>query len=255
MSEQTEFYEIWQERVDSLYLYRGMSEACLGESLHPRNDPIRDYRSKVFRLLDILERLVNEGLEFTLVEEHWGARYEHKIEDIIEWTRGDLRNPGIDFTASYEAACEYSDNWQGSQIKQNLKYIADHLPHDAMEPPLRTHMQPEDWQLLSEIGAWVSEEGESHRAIVIWVRRSCPVFRAKGKCLPVDRFESFRENLLREIRRRGLPATSDSALEILPSEPSEFCLRIENPLEKSNIERIEYTEDVVRKRGHTPSSG
>jgi len=247
---------IWLERVDSRYLYRGMSARDLKDPLDPNDNPFGGMSAKLQQALEVLQRVVDSGFQFALIEEHWGRRYEHSLGNIVAWTRNDLRDSRIDFTSNYQYAREYADNWQGSQLKQNFKYIAEHLPKHRAEPALKAAMTDDDWRLLAEINRWVCEESPDHKGVVLWIRRSSPVFDANSECLPLGSFEVFRRNVLAEIERRHLPATPHSAEAVLPSESQEFYFSFRVPLFLNGLEKVEEIGGTGRRSlGAPPKSG
>lgn len=132
--------EVWSQRVDTLYLYRGMSTTDLTDPLDPRRSMLSTALPMIDEFLCVLQRLVDKGFAFAVVEKHWGKTYRHDLSNIVAWSKNDLRNPRIDFTSSYQSAREYADNWQASQIKQNLKHITDHLPAHREDPVVMGEM-------------------------------------------------------------------------------------------------------------------
>ena len=234
--------EVWRERVASGFMYRGMSAKDLRFPLDPSNSPFASFAPEILRLLAMLRRAIEEGLQFEIVETHWGQTYRHELSRIVEWSRRDLETPSIDFTGSHRAACEYADNWQGSQLKQNLKSIAEELPKHRSDPSLHKAMGSEGWRLAEEVREWVCRTGPDHRRVVLWVRRSCPRFEPHPRCPLAGTLESFIQWVRREIERRGLPPTTESVSTLVP-EPSRgedsLWIRLRRPLEEGDVERIE----------------
>ena|GEM_PF-1606009 len=232
-------FELWREKVESEFVFRGMSAKDLRDPLDPSIDPFRPVKPRLFELIEVLERLVGAGLRFDVREEHFGQKYVSDLGVILLWTRRDLNNSGIDFTSSYCDACEYADCYQGSQLKENFKYITDHLPSRESDPVVQAHMTEREWSLVSEINNWISEESTGHRSIVVWVRRSCPAFDRDPRCLPVGSFDFFSSKILDALKDRGLPCTRDTANQVLPKEDDGFTVRLCRALNKEDIERIE----------------
>jgi hypothetical protein len=230
--------QLWQERVHSKYLFRGMSAKDLRDPLDPSADPFAAFRPKVYRLLAVFEQLLASGFRFTVHEDYSGLSFD--LRDIVAWTRGDLDNPGIDFTSSHESASGYAQNFQGSQLKQNLRYITLHLPERRSEPLVEARMRQRDWGLVSEIGAWASQVSPAHQPVVIWVRRSCPALESDVQTGPLlGSFEWFCEQVLRRLASKSLPLREECVAQVLPEECSEFCVRLAKPLGLREIERIE----------------
>jgi len=159
--------EIWNHRVNSGYLYRGMSMNDLVDPLDPNRDPFKEIHHQLFALLDVLQELLDAGFRFRLREEHFGNVWWHELQDIVAWTRRDLQDTGIDFTSHRKGAREYADCYYGSQLKENFRYIADHLPDHREGPAIRSVMTEERWTLLSDVSDWISIPPREHRRIVI----------------------------------------------------------------------------------------
>ncbi len=228
----------WRDRVDGDHLYRGMGAHDLTDPLDPAHDPFGEIRDGLERLLVILQGLLDRGFQFTVYEDYSGLSFD--LADIVTWTRADLRRPGIDFTSSHEDARGYARNFQGSQLKQNFRYITDHLPERRGDALLQACMTDDDWGLTREINDWVSRTCKQHRRIVIWVRRSCPVFETDGDDgFPLGTFDHFRARVLARLAVRGLSQTVESARSVLPAATGGFCHRLTRPLRRGDIERIE----------------
>ncbi|HIJ65581.1 MAG TPA: hypothetical protein HPP77_06465 [Candidatus Hydrogenedentes bacterium] len=238
-------FEQWRERVHGKYMFRGMSSKDVASGLEPSSDPFKEIRPHLYALLDVLERLLGAGFQFTVHEDYSGLSFD--LRDIVCWTRGDLDNPGIDFTSTYESACGYAQNFQGSQLKQNFKYITIHLPDRKSHPLVQQLVAEEEWQLVSGINSWVSRLSESHKSVVIRVRRShpvfddpCPIFEtSQGVSLPLGSFERFCERAVTCIRNKGLSLSEASLRRVLPKESAEFCFRLTRPLRTEDIESVE----------------
>jgi hypothetical protein len=238
--------DIWEQCVSSQYLYRGMSAKDLTDPLDPRGNPLEDSVPVIEECLTMLQRVVDAGFEFTLVERHWDKSYKHDLSNIVAWSLNDLRNPRIDFTPSYQAAREYSDNWQGSQLKQNLKYIAEHMPIHRRDPILAGALTEQDWDLLQSVGSWASRQSPDHRGIVLWVRRSSAVFKSSSRCPLVGPFERFQTWVFEKLESKGAPRTRDSLNELLPHEAEEVYAELAVPLYGTDIEKIEEINPTSR---------
>ena len=238
-------FQQWQERVDSKYIFRGMSSKDLKYPLNSSVDLFKQIRSKMYRLIEILQRLVDSSFEFTVYEEYSGMSFD--LRDILVWTKRDLDNPGIDFTSSYESACGYAKNFQGSQLKQNFKYITDYLPNRRNDPLVRAIINEEDWKLISEINNWVSRESPKHKMVVIKVRRSCSAFESdQNKCISIGSFEYFYDKVLTRMESEGLPHTIRSVKRILAQESDPFRFRVVHPLRPKDIENIEEVGNQIQ---------
>ena len=231
-------FKQWRERVDAKYVFRGMSSKDLKNPLDPSFDPFKEIRPKMYRLIGILQRLIDSGFQFTVYEDYSGMSFN--LRDILVWTKRDLGSPGIDFTSSYESAYGYAKNFQGSQLKQNFRYITDHLPERRNDSLVQTGMTEEDWKLVSEINNWVSRESPTNRMVVIWVRRSCSALESdQDKCISVGSFEYFCDKVLARMDSEGLPHTLQSVEQVLAQESDSFRFRLVRPLQLEDIEKIE----------------
>lgn len=226
----------WRERVASRYMYRGMSAKDLRDPLDPAHDPFAEIRPELDRLLTLLEDAVAAGFEFTVDEDYSGLSFP--LRDILAWTRNDLNNPGVDFTSVHAGG--YAQNFQGSQLKQNFRFITAHLPARRDDPNVRARLTAEDWDLVSEISVWMSQEDPRHRPVVLWVRRTCPAFETDPiKRLPVGSFEYLRDRVLARLAEQGLPRTGESVAKVLPAEAATFDIRVMCPLALSAVEKVE----------------
>lgn len=231
--------DLWKERVDGRFIYRGMGLHDLQEGLDPDNDPFSEMRPQLFHLICILEEVLSKGFKFTVHEDYSGMSFS--LNDIIAWSRRDLENPGMDFTSLYDNACGYSKNFCGSQLKQNFKYITDHLPL-ANDPILKSEMSEEDWKIISLVNSWIVREDDDYTRIVVWLRRSQSAFDENRRCLPLGSLSIFKRNVVQEIEKRALPITIDSVLSVLPKESEEFCYRLTTTVHLKDIEKIEKKE-------------
>lgn len=232
---------VWHDQVASRCVYRGMSLGDLADPLDPVRNPHAEALPLVETCLAVLQRLVDTGFSFTIVETHWGRSWEHDLENIVTWSRNDLDHPRIDFTSSIQAAREYSDNWHGSQLKQNLKSITEHLPEQRDDALLKQVLTVDDWTLLEQVHRWVNLPTNQHRGIVLWLRRSHPALHSRNPCAPVGTLSDFRERVLRELGHRGLGCNETAVMGLLPQEPGGFDAYLTGPLRLKDIERIEET--------------
>ena len=231
---------VWRDEVASRYVYRGMSRRDLSDPIDPARNPHAEALPLVRKCLDVLQRAVDSGFEFTLVETHWGQSWRHDLRNIVAWSKNDLNHPRIDFISTLQAAREYSDNWQGSQLKQNMKYIAEHLPENKNDPMLKQALAEPDWALFERVGHWVSNGHADHVGIVLWLRRSHPALRSKLRCAPIGALPDFRGRILEEVDRKGLPHDEESVTSLLPEE---FDAYLVEPLWQKDIDRMEETAE------------
>jgi len=230
---------VWEERVRGKPIFHGMSTANLAYPLDPAHDPFTAMRPTLYRLLDVLQDLVNGGLEFTVREEHFGQTYSHALRLIVAWTRNDLDNPGIDFTTSYYDACGYADCCQGSQLKENFKYITDHLPERKDDPVLREHMRDEEWGMVDRVAGWIAQDANDHRSVLLCVDRACPAFDPDPRCQPVGSLEGFSRKVQAALREANLLCTAETVERILPGEEEGFTVRMRGPLTKDYVLSVE----------------
>lgn len=234
-------FKQWQLRVDSKYFYRGMSVKDLVDPLDPGADPFSPIRPSLLQLIERLNILLDAGFEFTIHEDHSG--YDFVLRDILNWTSHDLANPGVDFTSSHEGACGYGKNFQGSQLRQNFKYITEHLPEWSDDPHVRQLWTGEDWQSVRTIHRWIAHQSPRHQQAVIWVRRSHPSFESeRPSCLLCGSFAFFQRRIIGLLEKRNLPHTIEAITTILPPADQLFDVRMLRPLPLVDIERVEIRE-------------
>ncbi|HUW35191.1 MAG TPA: hypothetical protein VM223_26575 [Planctomycetota bacterium] len=242
---------VWEDRVRAKPIYHGMSSANLTDPLDPAKDPFAAMRPKLYRLLDALQRLTDSGFQFVVREEHFGVKYANDLRLIVAWTRNDLDNPGIDFTTSYYDACGYADCCQGSQLKENFRYITSHVPERKDDPVVRRLMGAEEWALVGDVADWIAQGAAEHRSIVLHVDRSCPAFDPDARCQPVGSLEGFSQKVLDALGKKGLPCTVETVNLILPREEEGFTVRMYRALTKEHIMKIDEvtTGKVARATG------
>ena len=230
---------VWEDQVRGMPIYHGTSSVNLTDPLDPAIDPFAEIRPALYLLLDVLEDLVEAGLSFTVVEEHFGERWEHDLGNIVAWTRNDLDHPSIDFTTSYYDACTYADCCQGSQLKQNFGYITTHLPGCEGDPVVRARMGAAQWSLVDEVGGWIRRGAGGHTSVVLHVDRACPAFDPDPQCLPAGSLEGFSAKVQAALAEAHLECTPSTLAQILPSEEDGFVVRMQRPLTKEHILRVE----------------
>jgi len=209
----------------------------LSDPLDPAADPFQPIRPKLSTLIAVLRQQVARGFRFTVYEDYSSLSFD--LKDILNWSKRDLDDPGIDFTSSHHSATGYAHNYHGSQLKQNLKYITDHLPAFRKDPVLAAGMTAEDWRIVDEVNKWISGSGTPCIKIVIWVRRPCPAFEVQGGCLPVGSFDYFIRRVMAVIERNGLSLTQAAIEMVVPPESREFYVRAQRPILRAEIEKIE----------------
>jgi hypothetical protein len=222
MIQEQHIRRLWRERVHGRFIYRGMSAKDLVDPLEPARDPFDEVRPDLDALLALLERLLGAGFAFTVHEDYSGLSFD--LRDIVAWTRRDLAEPGLDFTSSLESACGYAQNHEGSQLRQNFRYITAHLPARRDEPLVRRLTCGADWTRAARLYDWMARASPDHERVVVWVRRSCPAFDGSGSPF-VGSFECFRERLPNGTT--------------LPDEPGEFCVCLALPLPLSQVECVQ----------------
>ena len=237
---------VWKDRVRGRPIFHGMSSVNLTDPLDPGYDPFSAMRPTLYRLLDVLQGLLDAGSQFTVHEEHFGQKYSHDLWHIVAWTRNDLDNPGIDFTTSYYDACGYADCCQGSQLRENFQYITGHLPGRREDPIIRERMGDAEWSLVDEVGNWIRRDANRHRSVVLHADRACPAFDADPRCQPVGSLEGFARKVQAALSEANLQCTPETLAQVLPSEKDGFTVRMYRPLTKEYILEIEeVTPDKV----------
>ena len=229
--------DLWKERVDSKFVYRGMGLHDLQKGFEPENDLFQKIRPELFHLISMLENALSKGFKFTVYQAYNG--WSFSLNDILAWSRNDLEKPGIDFTSSYKKAHGFSKNYRGSQLKQNFKYITDNLPKRSNDPILKSIMGAKDWETVSIINAFLSNETASHSRAIVWLRRSHSVFNENTACLPLGSLQVFKENIVQEIERKMLPMTTESVISVLPKETEEFCYKLDINISLDDLDKVE----------------
>jgi hypothetical protein len=151
------------------------------------------------------------------------------------------------FTSSHASAEGYVQNYQGSQLKQNLRYITQHLPRGRADPAVCAYFSPSDWAIIAEVHDWVVQVRQHKRAI-IWVRRASPVFDSAGDALLVGSCRRFVDRALAQLAHRGtdgLPVACDVLANEVPAEPEEFCVRLTAPLSLCEASKVEVLESAA----------
>jgi len=242
---------VWEDRVRGRPIFHGMSSLNLADPLDPANDPFAAMGPTLYRLLDVLQGLVDAGFQFAVREEHFGQKWAHDLRLIVAWTRNDLDNPGIDFTSSYYDACGYADCCQGSQLKENFRYITSCLPGCREDPVVRERMGKAEWSLVEEVGNWIQRDASQHRSLVLQVDRACPAFDEDSRCQPVGSLGAFAQKVLSVLSEREFPCTRETVAQVLPTEQDGFTVRMYRPLTREYIVDVEEVapDNVVRASG------
>jgi hypothetical protein len=228
----------WREHVERRYLYRGMSARDLADPLDPAHDPFAAVRARLYWLLDLLEGLLAHGFEFTVHEDYSGLSFD--LKDIVAWTRCDLSDPGIDFASDHGSARGYAQNHEGSQLRQNLRYITAHLPDRRDDPLVRSMVRERHWAEIAELHEWAAGSSPEHRPVVVQVRRSCEAFEPEGpQPLLVGSCRRFRRSALALLEREGLPATAEGLADLLARQPESFYVRLKRRLPLSEVQCVE----------------
>jgi hypothetical protein len=198
----------WLTQVDSKYVYRGMNATDLQFPLDPAKRPFQTVLPLLSAFLDIIDALIAKGVVFDVVETHFGNTCIHGLRNIVKWTRRDLSTQGIHFTSKYQSAREYSDCWQGSQLKQNIKFISEYLLQKKDSPEFTNDLKETDWKIIHKTFQWVMTVHPNSAPIVLWVQRDKDVFKETPDPLPIA--------------------------------SEEYYCSLLKPLEKDQIDRIEY---------------
>jgi hypothetical protein len=226
---------LWTEQVAGRFMFHGMSRQALADPLDPDVDPFTAVRPHLDRILNVLQSAVADGFQFEVHEIH--SKMVFSLKDILNWSKRDLEIGGIDFTSSYRDACGYANNFQGSQLKQNIKTIAEHLPERKNDPILAERMSEHDWKCLSELNQWITTGGNDHSRVVLWIRRSAPIFDDCRRCVPLGSLDVFSRNVITQIEEKGLSKTTASAISLFPKR--DFCQKIVRKLFHDELAGIE----------------
>lgn len=185
---------IWKERVTGRFVYRGMDKADLVFPLNPENRPFEQNKGMILSFFNIVEEILDTGHTFEVVEEHFGNRCVHDPRNLVKWSRRDLELKGIDFTSNYNSAREYSDCWQGSQLKQNIKSMSAHLLKSRK-------VAPEKLGVVHAISEWVNTPRPS-KPVVLHVRLDLDVFDVPSK--PPEESREFYCRLVKPLERKDV---------------------------------------------------
>ncbi len=93
---------------------------------------------------------------------------------------------------------EYSDCWQGSQLKQNIRSLSSFLRAKRDHRSLAFDITPSDWDRVNEIYDWVNSPAPSN-PVVLHVRRDVDVFGEDDVCLPLGPEKKFVERVMAKI--------------------------------------------------------
>ena len=238
MNIESKLYKTWQDKVDNQYIYRGMSSVNLGDYLSPDNDPYEGWYKEIHIFYDVMQHLIDSGLEFDLKEEHFGNICYHKLSNIIKWSKRDLKDDGIDFTTDFNGAKEYSDCYQGSQMKQNINTIINHLLQNKSDKIIKNNLKASNWKLIQEIKDKLLKSNIEHQSIVLCIKRSLPIFVHSNYPLLLGSFENFKENLYQEIKRLNQSISPEIIDNIVKDNDVVFDFRLRSKLPKSDIEKI-----------------
>ena len=228
---------LWNEEVNQKFVYRGMDENDLNFPLNPNNDPYSEYKELIINFLDLLDKLLNEGLQFIVIENHFGKKYTHDPKNLSSWSRRDINRKEIDFTSHYQSAKEYSDCWQGSQLKQNLKSIANHFLSNFKSISTAYNIKNYEWEFVKEINAWLNVQRKP-KPIIIHLKRNCDLFKRSSRLLPLGSRISF-EKVIYDKYSKVNEFSYEFLYSMLPNADKEFYCSVDKPLLEKDIYKIE----------------
>ena len=226
--------ELWKERVETQFLYHGMSKRDLTDPLDPGKDPFAEKHSQLFKLIKVLQQALAKGFQFKVHEGYSGMSF--RLSDILNWSKRDLKDKGIDFTSSPEDGLGYSLNYQGSQLKQNFKYITDNLPGRKNDEFLASCMTEHCWSVVAELNSWLREGEDDKKRVIVQVSCSAPIFDNCHGSLPIGSLKVFSRNIIDTLNKKKHPLTIETAVGLLPG--GDFCYRIEQPLHLDEFVKI-----------------
>ena len=222
-----DLFEIWESRVKGKFLYRGMSSLDLIFPLDPSRSLFQDQKNMILDFFNTVEKMVSNGNSIEVTETHFGNTCVHDINNIIKWTRRDLDTSGIDFTSKYQSGVEYSDCWQGSQLKQNIKTISDNI----LRSKNVYNLSSEDIIIIEKTSEWVNTPRHGHKPVVLWISRELDIFKESHKPQYVGSFDYFKNQFT--------TLNPEVYINKLPKEGNEFYCTLSKSLEKENVYRIE----------------
>lgn len=236
----TQVENIWIRFVFQKFVYRGMDKSDLIFPLDPKKNPFEPYKTEIQKFFNIVDKICDAGHNFKIIETHFGKKYYHDPKKISIWSRRDLNKTGIDFTSIYENAVEYSDCWQGSQLKQNIKSLSEYLLSNANNRICSRTLTKNDIDVIHELNNWVNKRKDSN-PIVIHVRRDNDFFEASNQLLPLGTKDLFCQNVMNKICEHKINNHQD-IITLLPNETEEFFCSICRPISEQEISKIEIVK-------------
>ena len=208
--------------------------------LDPLKHPFQTELPMLLSFLDVIDRLISNGLAFDVIETHFGNTCVHDLRNIVKWTRRDLSRQEIDFTSKYQSAREYSDCWQGSQLKQNFKYISTHILERKQSSEFADILRSTDLTIIEQVYHWLTITRDNSAPIVIWVQRSLDFFKESQQLLPLGSFQTFLTNFRSSFDISDIHSETLDHSTYLPDDSSEFYCSLTQPLDIRYITKTEY---------------
>lgn len=214
-----------------------MDKSDLIFPLDPKKNPFEPYKIKIQKFFNIVDNVCDAGHIFKIVETHFGSNCYHDPKNLSIWSRRDLNKTGIDFTSIYKNALEYSDCWQGSQLKQNIKSLSEYLLSNAKNEIYSQILTKNDIEIIQEINDWVNSNRDS-KPVVIHLRRDNDFFEIPDRLLPLGTKDLFYKNIMGKIYEQKITELQ-GIISLLPDENEEFCCSICKPISEKEIFKIE----------------
>ena len=214
-----------------------MDKSDLIFPLDPKKNPFELYKTKIQKFFDIVDKICDAGHNFEIMETHFGKKHYHNPKNLSIWSRRDINKTGIDFTSIYKNAVEYSDCWQGSQLKQNIKSLTEYLLSNAKNEICSQILTKKDMEIIQEMNDWVNIHKDSS-PIVLHVRRDNDFFETSDQLLPLGTKDLFCQNVMDKIYEQKITELQD-IISLLQNENEEFYCSICKPISKKEISKIE----------------
>ncbi len=232
----------WEDHINAKCVYRGMDRNDLIFPFNPKLRPFETVSNLINSFFSTLNKLMQNGILFDIVETHFGISYKHSLQNIVSWSIRDISTIGIDFTSNYQAALEYADCWQGSQLKQNVKTISEYLISNRTRLKLSSILSEIELADIDKAKNWVNSRRNS-KPIIIHLKRSFNGFKESDKFLPLGTKEQFKTKMQKYLTSLEYIEVNN-IISLLSKEVDEFCCSIIKPIDMADILHIEEISKI-----------
>jgi len=229
-------HAIWESRVQNKFVYRGMDRGDLIFPLNPAQKPFESNKSLILNFFTIIDEILETGLEFEIIEDHFGNKCFHNPRNLVKWSRRDLEIDGIDCTSLYQSAKEYSDCWQGSQLKQNLKSLTSYILEHMTTPQIKEVLTSKKLEIINEVETWLNVHRKP-QPVILHISREIDIFHKTEKIKPLGSKQKFTESILENMASNKIK--QEELEKHFNPETEEFYCSICRPLTEKDIYKIE----------------